>query len=79
MAKWMKIALPVAAALVLAVIGFRWWRGPVGASSDYGGSLDAKTVADFPSVDPARWVNGAPSPLAAARGDVVFIEGWAPA
>ncbi len=28
------------------------------------------------SADASSWVNGAPSPLAPARGSVVFIEAW---
>jgi len=33
-------------------------------------------LADFGSTDPALWVNGAPTSLAAARGNVVLIEAW---
>ena len=31
---------------------------------------------EFPSIDPNRWVNGAPTTLASARGDVVLVESW---
>lgn len=28
------------------------------------------------SADASAWVNGAPSPLSAAKGSVVFVEAW---
>jgi hypothetical protein len=70
-----------AAAIVAAAaaFGLRAWRGPVGATTEYGGTLEPKLVAEFPSTDADRWVNGAPAPLASLRGEVVFIEAWAPA
>lgn len=37
---------------------------------------EAPPVEDFPSTDAKAWVNGAPRPLAAARGDVVLVEVW---
>jgi hypothetical protein len=76
---WIKIAAPVVLLGASAVVGVRIWRGPVGATTAYGGSLEARLLPDFPSTDVARWVNGAPAPLASLRGEVVFIEAWAPA
>jgi hypothetical protein len=76
-------ALKIAgAAAILAValpFGLRAWRGPSGATTEYGGTLAPKLVAEFSSTDAGRWVNGAPTPLASLRGEVVFIEAWAPA
>jgi hypothetical protein len=72
----------VLAVLVLGgagAAGWRLWRGPVGSSTAYGGSIEARRIADFTSLDPSRWVNGAPTPISSARGEVVFIEAWAPA
>lgn len=70
-----------AAALLAAVVagGVRVWRGPTGATTEYGGSIEPRLVAEFTSTDAARWVNGAPAPLGSLRGEVVFIEAWAPA
>lgn len=62
-----------------ALTGLHCWRGPVGASTEYGGTLEARQLPDFPSTDATRWVNGEPTPLAKLRGEVVFIEAWAPA
>ena len=59
--------------------GYRVWRGPIGATTEYGGTLAARALPDFPSVDAARWVNGVPAPLASLRGEAVLIEAWAPA
>src|SRR5688500_11724361 len=53
--------------------GFRVWRGSVGASSAYGGDIEAKTVGDFPTADAARWVNGEPASLAKLKGTPVLI------
>ena len=64
-------------ALVSALLFWKA-RGPSGASEDYGGSLEAALVSDFPTLSAERWVNGAPQSLAAARGSVVLIEAWAP-
>jgi hypothetical protein len=33
-------------------------------------------VAEFPSIDPSSWVNGAPMSFAQARGSVVLVEAW---
>jgi hypothetical protein len=61
------------AALVIAAgyLGFRAYRGPVGGT-------EAKIVADFTSLEPARWKNGEPKSLAASRGEVLLVEGWSP-
>ena len=72
----------MAAAALVAVAAFaamRVWRGPSGATTEYGGTLASRLLPEFPSSDAARWVNGAPAPLASLRGEVVLIEAWAPA
>lgn len=53
-------------------LGFRTIRGPVGAIPA------ATAVPEFTSLDAARWQNGAPTSLAKAKGEVVFVEGWSP-
>jgi len=55
---------------VTGALGLRAYRGPTGDVSD--------VVPEFPSLDQARWLNGAPQSLAAIRGEVVFLEGWSP-
>jgi hypothetical protein len=81
MPKWMKIAaVALAAVLALGVVArFVIGRGPSGATTEYGGSLPAKEVPEFTSLDAGRWVNGAPMSLASARGEVLIIEAWHPA
>jgi hypothetical protein len=74
-----KIAGAVALLAAAAVLGLRVWRGPIGATTEYGGTLESRLVAEFPATDASRWVNGAPAPLASLRGEVVLIEAWAPA
>jgi hypothetical protein len=77
---WFKVAavvLLLAAAIVR--FGLPIWRGPIGATTEYGGTLEPRQLPEFPSTDRARWVNGLPSPLASHRGEVVFIEAWGPA
>ena len=73
-----KFALIAALTVGAAVIGFRVYRGPTDASSEYGGELAALPVPDFSSLSPERWVNGAPTSLASLRGSVVLIEAWHP-
>jgi hypothetical protein len=77
--RWIKIVAPIVLLGASAVVGLRVLRGPVGATTAYGGTLEARVLPDFPSTDAARWVNGAGTPLASLRGEVVFIEAWAPA
>jgi hypothetical protein len=70
------IAVVVAAA---AAAGALWlWRGPSGASRDYGGTFEAMIIPDFPTLAVDRWVNGAPTSLAAQRGNVIIVEAWHP-
>jgi hypothetical protein len=64
-------AAVIGALLVAGYVGFRAYRGPVGAT-------EALVVPEFSSLDPARWRNGAPQSLVASRGEVVFLEGWSP-
>jgi hypothetical protein len=78
MRRALKVAGISGVLVVLAAAGFWYLRGPTGASKDYGGALEAALVPDFPTLSPERWVNGAPTSLAAARGSVVVIEAWAP-
>jgi hypothetical protein len=59
-----KLAGGAALFAVSALGGYRLWRGPLGAT-------EARLLADFPSADVGRWVNGAPAPLASLRGKVV--------
>jgi hypothetical protein len=78
MARW-KAALGATILLVAVGIGaVRVLRGPSGATTDYGGSIAARAIPEFPTADPARWVNGAPTSMANLRGQVVFIEAWSP-
>jgi hypothetical protein len=77
--KGTKIAGAVVLLGVVAVGGLRVWRGPIGATTEYGGTLESRLVAEFPTTDASRWVNGPPAPLASLRGEVVLIEAWAPA
>ena len=81
MPKWMKVlAICLAAALALGVVArFALQRGPSGATAEYGGSLPAKAIPEFTSLDANRWVNGPPTSLASARGEVVILEAWHPA
>jgi hypothetical protein len=81
MPKWMKVAaICLAAALALGIVArFALRRGPSGATAEFGGSLPAKEIPEFPSLDASRWVNGAPTSLASLRGEVVILEAWHPA
>jgi hypothetical protein len=74
----LKLAVFGALVVVGSVGAFRVWRGPVGATKEYGGALASRILPEFSSSDAARWVNGAPAPLASLRGEVVLIEAWAP-
>jgi hypothetical protein len=76
--KALKIAAAAAIVAGAAAFGVRMWRGPTGMTTEYGGTLAPRLVAEFTSTDADRWVNGAPAPLASLRGEVVFIEAWAP-
>jgi hypothetical protein len=77
--KGLRIALVIALVGAAGAVGLRLWRGPTGATAEYGGKLESLLLPDFSSSEPARWVNGAPVSLPALRGEVVFIEAWAPA
>ncbi len=77
--RWLLVAGGLALLAGGVVGGLRVWRGPIGATTEYGGTLESRLVADFSSTDPGRWVNGAPASLASLRGEVVVIEAWAPA
>lgn len=75
-ARWAAI---LGAVLVLGAGGAYFKiRGPAGATTSLGGSIEAKVVPELPA-DASRWVNGAPVTLAGARGEVIFVEGWHPA
>jgi hypothetical protein len=67
------------AILLLGAAALAGCHGPTGATTEYGGSIEARQLPDFPSIDAARWVNGEPTPLSKLRGEVVFVEAWAPA
>ena len=74
--KW---AALLGAVLLLSAGGVYWTlRGPAGATTALGGSLEAKALPELPA-EAARWVNGAPLSLSQARGQVLFVEGWHPA
>ena len=77
--KGIKIAAAAALLAVAAYGGLRVWRGPIGATTEYGGTLASRHLEEFSTTDAGRWVNGAPAPLASLRGEVVLIEAWAPA
>jgi hypothetical protein len=79
MSRITKVLIGVAVLAAVAVGGFFAVRGRTGATTEIGGSLEAHAIPEFVSQDASRWVNGSPTALAAARGGVVFIEGWAPA
>jgi hypothetical protein len=73
----------VSLAVVAVVLGggygaFRYYRGPSGATAEYGGTLEDALLPDFPSNDAAAWANGTPMRLAEQRGHPVLIEAWSP-
>ncbi len=49
-----------------------------GGPSPGASANEAAPMADFPSREVSSWVNGAPTPLAEARGKVVLVEAWHP-
>ncbi|MDI3291729.1 hypothetical protein [Polyangium sp. 15x6] len=53
-------------------------KNPSGASPDASASDGVAPLADFPNVKASSWINGAPAPLAEARGKVVLVEAWHP-
>lgn len=74
-----KVAAGVGAlVIVLGAVGYWYVRAPSGASTEFGGSLAASAVPEFPSQNPEHWVLGSPVKLADARGSVILIEAWAP-
>jgi hypothetical protein len=78
-----KLFIGAAVAVTLLVGGglaarYKMSRGKSGASAAYGGSLEAKVVPEFTTQDASRWVNGAPTTIAAHRGNPVLIESWSP-
>ena len=80
MPKWPIWALASVVVLTAAAAGgVRYWRGPIGPSTLQGGTIEAALLPEFASLDANRWLNGVPASLASARGEVVFIESWAPA
>jgi hypothetical protein len=79
MSKLYKVLIGVAVLAALAFAVRFAVRGKTGASTELGGTLEAHPIPEFVSQEASRWVNGQPASLAAARGEVVFIEGWAPA
>ena len=78
----MKKALLVLGVLAVlagaAFVGFRFYMGDSGATTEIGGRLDAPVIPDFPTADGSRWVNGEPVSLEKLRGSVVLIEAWHP-
>jgi hypothetical protein len=79
---WPGTALAFAAGLVVAACHKPADdKAATAASTD--SSVPSATSAALPALpapdttaDPARWINGPPSPLAASRGSVVLIEAW---
>ena len=53
-------------------------KAPAAASADTSASSApfAPLPAPDTTADPARWINGPPSPLSASRGSVILIEAW---
>ncbi len=41
-----------------------------------GEEVSGPPASEFPSLDAARWVGGAPVSLASLRGRVVLVESW---
>jgi hypothetical protein len=81
MSKLKTIAIALGALIAVGAVGVgarRVMRGPSGATTEYGGALAATVVPEFTSQAADRWVNGAPTTLAAARGQVVLVEAWHP-
>jgi hypothetical protein len=65
--------LTLAASLALFTACHKSTTDPARATA----SVDSPALlAPEMSADASLWVNGAPSPLAPARGSVVLIEGW---
>lgn len=76
-----KLLLVMAVVAVLggaAFVGFRFYMGDSGGTTEIGGRLDAPVIPDFPTADAKRWVNGEAVSLEKLRGSVVLIEAWAP-
>jgi hypothetical protein len=65
-------AVALGVLVVAGGVGFRVYRGDVGSVSA------AAPVPEFSTLDADRWANGAPTSLASAKGEVVFVEGWSP-
>lgn len=79
MKRWAKIT--IAATVGVLGLGFaavHHLKGPAGATVDYGGSIESRTIPEFASADQASWANGAPVMLAAAKGSPVILEIWSP-
>ena len=68
--KMVGIGIAAVGVVCASAVASRVYRGPTGET--------AGSVPEFPSLDPARWKNGEPQSMAAARGEVVFLEGWSP-
>ena len=72
------VQLAITAALLagIALVAFRLMRGPVGASTAYGGQIEAEAVPPLPVGRAASWVG--PSPAAALPAKALLIEAWHP-
>lgn len=79
MKSWMKIAAAFALLVGLGAGGYLFLRGPSGASTLYGGDIEAAQIPEFLKLDDAHWVNGKPTKLASLKGKPVLIEAWGPA
>lgn len=66
----------LALALALAALGCD--RKPTAGPSPDASASDGTLLADFPNIKASSWINGAPAPLAEARGKVVLVEAWHP-
>ena len=79
MNSWLKYAAAFALLVGVLAGGYFFLRGPTGASTLYGGDVEATLVPEFLRLDDAHWVNGKPTKLASLKGKPVLIEAWGPA
>lgn len=72
----LQLAITVALLTGIALVAFRLMRGPVGASTAYGGQLEAEAVPPLPVDRAASWVGQAPARALPAKA--LLIEAWHP-
>ena len=67
------LRLPIVVAGLAAGLGLLACVAPPGAGSP-GGARAGGAALEFPTTDPAAWINSAPLTLAGLRGEVVLID-----